>query len=156
MIDLRKLAILLIYQDGTIDYVSIGEEAIHMAYFRELKEKSLRFRTFTEGLDFIGSFHFNIDYFLASQGVIVMLNVSPCVADLIESLPPQFTVILPSDYASEEQRNTFFEISREYIKDWIFFSRFDKEIDGFQEGKIVRNYILEDELMNSSNIGKRK
>lgn len=156
MLDIKKMAILLIYQDGTTDFVPIGEEEIHMPYFRKLRSLSPKFRTMTDGLDFSGTFHVKVDEFLVREGVIVLLNFSPCIKDFIDVLPPYFSVFLPNDYRSKEQKNTFFEIVRDYVKDWTWFSHYDKESNSFREGLEAKNYVLEDELISSQVIEGRK
>ena len=161
MLDIKRLAILLIYQDGTIDSIPMRNEQIHMPYFRELRKKSLRFKTITEGLDFSQSCQYDIDAFLASIGIILMYNDN--LAEMVaypdnfgEDFEPSFVVCLPCDYASGAQKSAFYEIIRKYDKDLLYFGRYRKESDYFQEGKAVNDYVLNDELMSSSSIGERK
>lgn len=163
MPDLRKLAILVIYQDGTTDSVPVGNEVFHIAYYRQLREKSERFRALTEdALDFKCSIHCEIELLLAQIGIITMFNENlEAVASHPEYMEngfePEFVVCLPLLYASEAQKIEFYNTIRDYDKSLLCFGRIKENGEGFCEGDEVNKYVLSDELMDgSSNRGKRK
>lgn len=162
MPDLRKLAILVIYQDGTTDSVPVGDEIFHISYYRQLREKSEKFRTLTEGLDFDDYFHYIIELFLTNKGIIVIYNeyidaIAKHPEYLDQGFESKFIVSLPYLYCSLEQKKVFYDTIRDYDKHLLYFARLDENYKVFHDGKEVREYVLSDELMGgSSNRGKRR
>lgn len=153
MVDLRKTAILLIYQDGSYDYEEVCESPLHMDYFRELRKKSVKFRNITEGLDFSVSYQYDVDFYLSKSGIILMYNedLGATVHYYNQEIvfEPRIIVLLPEDYASIEQKEEFYEIIRGYDKKLLYFGRLRSKKNSFAEGEEVRKYVLEDDLMEA-------
>lgn len=153
MIELRKTAILLIYQDGTYDYEEIGLDMFHLPYFRKLKERSKKFRKVIKDLDLDRCNHSEIFLFLAKKGVIEIFNnnlkeLIACPEILKAEFNPYFVVSLPQEYASREQKISFYDIIREYNSDLLYFGRCDGS--GYiSEDDIIKKYVLEDDLLKS-------
>lgn len=154
MIDLRKLAVLLIYPDGSIDDEEVIESSLHMDYFRELRRKSEKFRNITNDLDFGVNYQYDMDLFLVKSGIILMYNEDLGAAvhyskDYEIDFEPNIIVCLPEEYASREQKENFYEIIRGYDKKLLHFGRFKNYKSSFSEGNEVRKYVLEDDLMRA-------
>lgn len=160
VVDLKKIAILLIYQDGLIEHLEIDKNEYHIEYFKNLREKSLRFRKLTSGLDFKEIDHDDMFTFLVKSGIIEIYNGNLAEMAVYPErfsvdFEPYFVVALPEDYASISQKKSFYEVISDYDKDKLWFGRFRNESDNFLEGENAKSYVLDDELMNVNGEIKR-
>ena len=74
-IDLYNYAIILIYPDGNMEKVSIGNSIYHLDYLKELLITSNKFRNACLTLDFNNLVnHFSVDKILNEQGIITIYN----------------------------------------------------------------------------------
>lgn len=151
MVDLRKTAILLIYQDGSYDYEEVSFDIFHLPYFRKLKKRSKKVRETIKDLDLNRCNHSEVFTFLSKAGVIEIFNYSlakmvACPEVLKSEFVPFFVVSIPYEFASEEQKESFYSIIRGINPNLLYFGQCDE--NGYiLEDDVVRERILNDDLM---------
>ena len=151
MTDIKNIAILLIYQDGTYEYEEVKMDMFHMPYFRRLSQKSKKFREVIKGLDLERCSHNEIFLLLAKIGVIEIFNynlveIISCPEALKNEFNPYFFISLPKEYASKEQKLSFYDIIRGYDTDLLYFGSSD-ESGYILEDDVVKEIVLADDLM---------
>lgn len=76
--------------------------------------------------------------------------------DFDDDFEPFFVACLPENYASLEQKSKFYKIIRSYNKEYLYFGRYSNESGYLEDGELVDNYVLQDDLMKSTLIGKKR
>lgn len=151
MIDLRKLAVLLIYQDGSIDDEKVELDMFHLPYFRRLKKRSKKFRKVIKDLDLNRCNHNDIFLHLARMGVIEIFNhdlakIVACPDILKSEFVPYFVVSIPQEFISVEQKLRFYDVIREYNSSLLYFGQWNGK--SYIDDELIRERILNDDLMN--------
>jgi len=150
MEDLTKMAIVLIYPDGTVEKIPIGEYGLHIEYFREQLKKSPRFYDICKGLDFYNTdMHGRIDTMLSLNGVIIIFNLD--LRDIVEGYfdfqnkLPSFAIAVPENLESLEQTLILEKIYTNYPEENLVCEKFSREQDVYLGEKYfdIKDYIRE-------------
>jgi len=134
MEELKNMALIFIYPDGTVEKIPIGEYKLHIEYMRENLTKSSKFYDICKGLDFVSScLHGHIDTMLSLNGVIIIFNLD--LRDIIEGYfdylnkIPLLLISCPTNLHSIEQTMALESIYTSYPEDNLVCERFDAKQD---------------------------
>ena len=109
-------AIMVIYEDGSIDKLEIGDKLLHMHYFAHLYKKNSKFKKIIlendlgfcdeeENVD--NFFTYQLDLGLANQNIIAMHNLN--IKEIhenpnyLEKNIPKFIFTMPSNLTNEQK-----------------------------------------------------
>ncbi len=134
--DLKKMALVLIYHDGEVEEIPITDTVWHTDYMKRQVVKSPRFANICKGLEIEDGPHYDVDIALAKHNVISLFN-----GNIYEILnDPEwaannyawFIVYLPEDI-SVEQAKKFNDIIKDYPEEYLIVGKFSKEMNDYQE-----------------------
>lgn len=147
--DFSNQAIVVIYNDGTIETCPIGYEVVHYYYMLDLQEESERFASALEkshvdfryeGKNPPSLFTTKHDYALAKEeGVIVFHNIEIIPGKVNPDDLIHFTITMPNTL-SEEQKEAMSSIAEEHdLSECIFGVPGEKELVDiqFEEAKKI-------------------
>jgi len=136
MEELKNMALIFIYPDGTVEKIPIGEYKLHIEYMRENLTKSSKFYDICKGLDFVSScLHGHIDTMLSLNGVIIIFNLD--LEYIVEGLfdyeneIPDLLIDCPENLYSVEQTIALESIYASYPHDNLVCEKFSERQDTY-------------------------
>lgn len=113
-LDLKNIALLIIYEDGYIDYLNIDDEKYHYFYYKKLVESSIRFNDLCGCCNFNYGIHYHADNILSENKAIILqnYNLKDIVEDYYYSVNNmiKFFVYFPEKFGSLEQIDAYQKI----------------------------------------------
>ena len=104
-----KVAIMLIYPDGSIDEAYVDKEVLHSYYYRELVEKSPRFSEIVKSRNIkIDDYFYTTNLDIVNiENIIVINNIDIFnivrTKDYLKNNVPEFLFNLPSEITDEQK-----------------------------------------------------
>lgn len=122
-------AIIIIYSDGYIDSIDIGEASNHSKYYIQLMESSEYFKVLCNKSEIDSRYRFQFDRILIDNGAIVISNwnlykISKDKSFIYRQLP-QFIVMLPDHDITREQEISFNQLFDDYPEENFSCNRYD-------------------------------
>ena len=152
MEELKNMALIFIYPDGTVEKIPIGEYKLHIEYMRKHLGESPKFYDICKGLDFYKScLHSHIDTMLSLNGVIIIFNLD--LEYIVEGLfdyeneIPDLLIDCPENLYSIEQTMALESIYASYPHDNLVCEKFSERQDTY----LGKQYFNSEEYIASAN-----
>ncbi len=141
-------AIVIIYPDGTLENVPVKTNInSHLGYFKDLKENGPYFNELCRECDFEDYNCLEIRHTLHNNGCSLFVNFK--IKDIMTLTMldlPGFKVMVPNEFSSVEQVETFKKIIENYSKHYMSFYTYEEE-----KARKLDLEEVEEKLVNFSN-----